>query len=73
MGKSVTHDDLELKVAPRTFENTRLYRDLEGHDRKIRRLVDANVVGVLVSSTSTDGSSKPTMPPLNCWATTATI
>ena len=44
------HDDLELKVAERTHENTRLYRDLERRDRKIRRLVDANVVGVLVAT-----------------------
>jgi PAS domain S-box-containing protein len=44
------HDDLELKVAQRTLENTRLYRDLEERDRKIRRLVDANIVGVLVSN-----------------------
>ena len=42
------HDDLELKVAKRTLENTRLYRDLEERDKKIRRLVDANIVGVLV-------------------------
>jgi len=43
-------DDLELKVALRTRENTRLYRDLEQRDKKIRRLVDANIVGVLVST-----------------------
>jgi len=44
------HDDLELKVAQRTLENTRLYRDLEERDRKIRRLVDANIVGVSVAT-----------------------
>ena len=44
------HDDLELKVAQRTLENTGLYRDLEERDRKIRHLVDANIVGVLVST-----------------------
>jgi PAS domain S-box-containing protein len=43
-------DNLELKVEQRTRENTRLYRDLEQRDRKIRRLVDANIVGVLVSN-----------------------
>ena len=43
------HDDLEIKVAQRTLENTALYRDLEQRDKKIRRLVDANIVGVLVS------------------------
>jgi len=44
------HDDLELRVAQRTLENTRLYRDLEERDKKIRRLVDANIVGVLVAT-----------------------
>jgi PAS domain S-box-containing protein len=44
------HDDLELKVAQRTRENTRLYRDLEERDKKIRRLVDANIVGVVFSN-----------------------
>jgi PAS domain-containing protein len=44
------HDDLELKVEQRTLENTRLYRDLETRDKKIRRLVDANIVGVSVAT-----------------------
>jgi PAS domain S-box-containing protein len=44
------HDDLELKVAQRAAENTRLYRDLEERDKKIRRLVDANIVGVSVAT-----------------------
>ena len=35
-------------MAKPTLENTRLYRDLEERDTKIRRLVDANIVGVLV-------------------------
>ena len=43
------HDGLELKVAQGTLENTRLYRDLEERDKKIRRLVDANIVGVSVA------------------------
>jgi len=31
-----------------SIENTRLYRDLEDRERKIRRLVDANVVGIVM-------------------------
>jgi PAS domain S-box-containing protein len=31
-----------------SLENTRLYRDLEDRERKIRRLVDANVVGIVM-------------------------
>src|SRR5262249_4427690 len=32
-----------------SLENTRLYRDLADRERKIRRLVDANIVGILVA------------------------
>jgi PAS domain S-box-containing protein len=32
-----------------SLENTRLYRDLEEREAKIRRLVDANIIGILVS------------------------
>ena len=35
--------------AAMSLENSRLYRELERREAKIRRLVDANVVGVLVS------------------------
>jgi PAS domain S-box-containing protein len=31
-----------------SLENTRLYRDLEEREAKIRRLVDANIVGILI-------------------------
>ena len=31
-----------------SLENTRLYRDLEERDAKIRRLVDANIMGILI-------------------------
>jgi PAS domain S-box-containing protein len=31
-----------------SLENTRLYRDLEDRERKIRRLVDANIIGIFV-------------------------
>jgi PAS domain S-box-containing protein len=36
--------------AAMALENSRLYRDLEERESKIRRLVDANVVGVLISN-----------------------
>ena len=32
-----------------SLENTRLYRDLEDRESKIRRLVDANIVGIFVA------------------------
>jgi PAS domain S-box-containing protein len=32
-----------------SLENTRLYRDLEDRERKIRRLVDANIIGIFVA------------------------
>ena len=31
-----------------SLENSRLYRDLEDRERKIRRLVDSNIIGVFV-------------------------
>ena len=34
--------------AAMSLENTQLYRDLEDRERKIRRLVDANVVGIVM-------------------------
>ena len=34
--------------AAMSLENTRLYRDLADRERKIRRLVDANVVGIVM-------------------------
>jgi PAS domain S-box-containing protein len=33
-----------------SLENTRLYRDLEKREAKIRRLVDANIMGVFISN-----------------------
>jgi PAS domain S-box-containing protein len=33
-----------------SLENTRLYRDLEEREAKIRRLVDANIMGVFISN-----------------------
>src|SRR5262249_13025184 len=32
-----------------SLENSRLYRDLEDRERKIRRLVDANIIGIFVT------------------------
>jgi GAF domain-containing protein len=31
-----------------SLENTRLYRDLEQREAKIRRLVDANIIGIVI-------------------------
>ena len=31
-----------------SLENTRLYRDIEDRERRIRRLVDANILGILI-------------------------
>jgi PAS domain S-box-containing protein len=33
-----------------SLENTRLYRDLEDREAKIRRLVDANIIGIFVAN-----------------------
>jgi PAS domain S-box-containing protein len=33
-----------------SLENTRLYRDLEKREAKIRRLVDANIIGICIST-----------------------
>jgi GAF domain-containing protein len=37
-----------LSQAAISLENTRLYRDLEDHEAKIRRLVDANIIGIVI-------------------------
>src|SRR6185437_14304578 len=34
--------------AAMSLENTRLYRDLEEREAKIRRLVDANIIGIFI-------------------------
>ena len=36
--------------AATSLENTRLYRDLENRESKIRRLVDANIMGIVVGN-----------------------
>jgi len=38
-----------VSAAAISLENSRLYRDLQEREAKIRRLVDANIVGVLIS------------------------
>jgi len=44
------NEELEQRVAERTGALMKAYRDLEWRDRKIRRLVDANIVGVFVGN-----------------------
>ena len=39
-----------VSAAAISLENSRLYRDLQEREAKIRRLVDANIVGVLISN-----------------------
>src|SRR5882757_8280943 len=34
--------------AATSLENTRLYRDLENRDRRIRRLIDSNIIGIVI-------------------------
>ena len=34
--------------AAMSLENTRLYRDLEDRERRIRRLIDSNVIGIVI-------------------------
>src|SRR5262249_34927723 len=43
--------DLRVLVsqAAISLENTRLYRDLQDREAKIRRLVDANIIGIFVA------------------------
>ena len=38
-----------------SLENSRLYRDLAEREAKIRRLVDANIIGIFVRSIAADG------------------
>src|ERR1700688_3790865 len=39
-----------VSAAAISLENSRLYRELQEREAKIRRLVDANIVGVVISS-----------------------
>jgi len=39
-----------------SLENSRLYRDLAEREARIRRLVDANIIGVFIRSMAADGS-----------------
>jgi PAS domain S-box-containing protein len=38
-----------IRLYATSLENTRLYRDLEDRESKIRRLVDANIIGIFVA------------------------
>ena len=40
-----------------SLENTRLYRDLEEREAKIRRLVDANIMGIFIWNLQGGGAS----------------
>ncbi len=42
--------DVLVSAAAISLENSRLYRELQEREAKIRRLVDANIVGVLISN-----------------------
>lgn len=44
-----SRDELETKVAERTADLQRAYRALQEREAKIRRLVDANIIGVVIS------------------------
>jgi len=46
--KRITMLKLIASQAAISLENTRLYRDLEEREGKIRRLVDANIIGILI-------------------------
>jgi GAF domain-containing protein len=52
---------LELLAAEAiiSLENARLYRDLREREAKVRRLVDANIIGSSSPGIPTGGSSRP--------------
>ena len=52
-----------------SLENTRLYHDLENREARFRRLVDANIMGIL-SGVSKVRSLSPTMR-FSAWRNTA--
>ena len=59
-----------------SLENTRLYRDLAEREAKIRRLVDANIIGIFIRSITrkwTGRSSRPMTRFCAWWDTTAKI
>lgn len=48
---AASNSELRKQIAKEqsiSLENTRLYRDLEDRERRIRRLVDANVIGIVI-------------------------
>jgi PAS domain S-box-containing protein len=52
----VTALKLLASQAAISLENSRLYRDLAEREAKIRRLVDANIIGVFIRSIAADGA-----------------
>ena len=54
-------------------ENTRLYRDLAEREAKIRRLVDANIIGIFHLGGSMAGFSRPMTHFFRWWGTTVRI
>jgi hypothetical protein len=57
--------------AATAVENFRLYRDLAAREAKIRRLVDANIISIMVADDGGVKLSRPTTRFCACWATTA--
>ena len=55
------------------LENTRFYRDLAEREAKIRRLVDANIIGIFIWEFRRSRFSRPTMLFSAWWDTIAKI
>ena len=55
------------------LENARLYRDVAEREAKIRRLVDANIIGIFIWEFGRAKSSKPTTRFSAWWDTTVRI
>lgn len=48
---AASNNELRKQIAKEqsiSLENTRLYRDLEHRERKIRRLIDSNIIGIVI-------------------------
>ena len=56
-----------------SLENARLYRDLAEREAKIRRLVDANIIGIFICRISRVGFSRPMTRFSGWWDTIARI
>jgi GAF domain-containing protein len=53
--------ELLASQAAISLENARLYNDLQEREARIRRLVDSNIIGILIFNLQ-GGSSTPTWP-----------